>query len=441
MKQMFAWCLAVLCHGMSVAGVPVQFWSLDNGAKVYLMEVHSLPMVDIQIEWDAGSRRDPKDMSGLAQATAMMLSKGVKPRDNEPALDENQLGEAWADLGALPHASVSQDRFSLSLRTLTQPDLLEAAIALAARQLAEPSFPEAVWQIERERWLASWRESNTKPNVQASRAFTRAVYGSHPYGQEVDEISLKAMDTEAMKAFHATHLRPCRAKVSIVGALTREQASAKAQQLLQGLPAGVSCELLPWVQEVQPLAQAQRIDVPFESAQAHVFMGQPGIARLHPDFMALTVGNYVLGGGGFVSRLTEQVREKRGLSYSIYSYFAPGQHAGAFTVGLQTRPDQAAQAVEVAQQVVSEFVAKGPTEAELQAAKDFLIGGFALRLDSNRKLMDNLSNIAWFDLPLDYLDTWTQQVSRLTVNDIQQAFARNLQPDRMVTVVLGASKP
>ena len=157
MKQMFAWCLAVLCHGLSVAGVPVQFWTLDNGAKVYLMEVHSLPMVDIQIEWDAGSRRDPKGQSGLAQATAMMLSKGVKPRTHEPALDENQLGEAWADLGALPHASVSQDRFSLSLRTLTQPDLLEAAIALAARQLAEPSFPEAVWQIERERWLASWR--------------------------------------------------------------------------------------------------------------------------------------------------------------------------------------------------------------------------------------------------------------------------------------------
>ena len=441
MKKVFGWCVAVLWHGLAAAGVPVQFWTLDNGARVYLMEVHSLPMVDIQIEWDAGSRRDPKGQSGLAQATAMMLSKGVKPRTHEPALDENQLGEAWADLGALPHASVSQDRFSLSLRTLTQPDLLEAAIALAARQLAEPSFPEAVWQIERERWLSGLRESNTKPNVQASRAFSRAVFGLHPYGREVDEVSLQAIGTEGMKAFHAKHLLPCRAKVSIVGALNREQASARAQQLLEGLPSGTSCELLPWVDEVQPLAQGQRIDVPFESAQAHVFIGQPGIARLHPDFMALTVGNYVLGGGGFVSRLTEQVREKRGLSYSIYSYFAPGQHAGAFTVGLQTRPDQAGQAVEVAFDVVSEFVAKGPTEAELQAAKDFLIGGFALRLDSNRKLMDNLSNIAWFDLPLDYLDTWTEQVSRLSVSDIQQAFARNLDPDRMVTVVLGASQP
>jgi zinc protease len=193
------------------------------------------------------------------------------------------------------------------------------------------------------------------------------------------------------------------------------------------------------VPEVQPLANAQNIAIPFESAQAHVFIGQPGIARQHPDFLALTVGNYVLGGGGFVSRLTDQVREKRGLSYSVYSYFSPGQHAGAFTVGLQTRPDQAAQAIEVATGVVTEFVQKGPTEAEVKAAKDFLIGGFALRLDSNKKLMDNLSNIAWFDLPLDYLDTWTTKVQQLTAADIQQAFERNLQPERMVTLVLGAA--
>jgi zinc protease len=196
--------------------------------------------------------------------------------------------------------------------------------------------------------------------------------------------------------------------------------------------------LLPLVPEVQHLAKAQNTSIAFESAQAHVFIGQVGIAREHPDYLALTVGNYVLGGGGFVSRLTEQVREKRGLSYSVYSYFGAWQQAGPFTVGLQTRPDQAQQAVKVATDVVADFVKNGPTDKELKAAKDFLIGGFALRLDSNRKLMDNLSNIAWYELPLDYLDTWTAQVDKLTTKDIQQAFARNLQPERMVTVILGA---
>jgi zinc protease len=152
------------------------------------------------------------------------------------------------------------------------------------------------------------------------------------------------------------------------------------------------------------------------------------------------VGNYILGGGGFVSRLTHEVREKRGLSYSVYSYFAPGLHAGAFTLGLQTRPDQAAQAVQVAKDVLADFVAHGPTEAELKAAKDNLMGGFALRVDSNRKLLDNMANIAWNQLPLNYLDTWTQQIDQVSTAQIKAAFARKLQPQKMVTVVLGAGE-
>ena len=190
--------------------------------------------------------------------------------------------------------------------------------------------------------------------------------------------------------------------------------------------------------EVAALRAPVTRTISFESAQAHVLIGQPGYKRSDPDFFALTVGNYTLGGGGFVSRLTTEVREKRGLTYSVYSYFAPGLHAGAFTIGLQTRPDQAAQAVEVARAVLAKFVADGPTEAELKAAKDNLVGGFALRIDSNAKLLDNVANIAWNNLPLNYLDTWTAQLEKITAADIKAAFARKLQPERMVTVVLGA---
>jgi zinc protease len=166
-------------------------------------------------------------------------------------------------------------------------------------------------------------------------------------------------------------------------------------------------------------------------------MGQPGFVRQDPDYFALIVGNYILGGGGFVSRLTQEVREKRGLSYSVYSSFSPGLHAGAFTIGLQTRPDQAELAIKVSQDVLQQFVKEGPTDAELQAAKSNLVGGFALRLDTNRKLLDNVASLAWNDLPLNYLDTWTQQVQRVTRADIRKAFQRVLQPERMVTVVVG----
>ena len=252
-----------------------------------------------------------------------------------------------------------------------------------------------------------------------------------------------------MQALHTRLLAPCRAKVSVVGALTRAQTDALVSELFSRLASGASpdapdakgvpCPALPAVAEVAPLSQAVDQRIAFDSAQAHVLIGQPGYPRRDPDFFALTVGNYILGGGGFVSRLTDEVREKRGLSYSVYSYFAPGLHAGAFTLGLQTRPDQVAQAVQVSRDVVARFVAQGPTAAELKAAKDNLIGGFALRLDSNRKLLDNVANIAWNQLPLTYLDTWTQQIERITLADIRAAFSRKLQPEKMVTVVVGGA--
>ena len=172
-----------------------------------------------------------------------------------------------------------------------------------------------------------------------------------------------------------------------------------------------------------------------------MLFGQPGFARDDPDFFTLLVGNYILGGGGFVSRLTNEVREKRGLTYGVYSYFSPGLHAGAFTVGLQTRPDQAAEALKLSRDVVASYVAQGPSEAELRAAKDNLVGGFALRIDTNRKLLDNVANIAWNRLPLDYLDTWTERLEQVSAAQVRAALARKLQPQTMVTVVLGATAP
>ncbi len=422
--------------GLARAGIPIQHWTQACGAGVWLVESPTVPMVDVRVDFDGGARRDPAEQAGLASVSAAMMSKGVKAQGTEAAMDENALGEAWADLGASFGGSDGSDRVSFSLRSLTYPDLLKRAVALAARQLAEPSFPADVWTRDRERLVAALREANTRAATVAARAFNQAVYGNHPYGYDSNEQTLARIGVADMQAWHARYLRPCRARVSIVGAVTREQADALVTQLLARLPTG-PCEALPPVAEVRPLLSAAERIIPFDAAQAHVLIGQPGFKRDDADFFALTVGNYTLGGGGFVSRLTAEVREKRGLSYSVYSYFSPGLHAGAFTIGLQTRPDQATQAVQVARDVLRRFVAEGPTPQELQAAKDNLIGGFALRIDNNRKLLDNVANIAAHGLPLDYLDTWTQRVARVTVADVKAAFARKLQPDTMVTVVVG----
>ncbi|MFM8863529.1 MAG: M16 family metallopeptidase [Limnohabitans sp.] len=423
------------------AVLPIQHWQQPGGARVYLVQSHNIPMVDVQIDLDAGSRRDPVDKPGLASAAAGQLASGIRAQAGGQgpyagALDENQLGEAWADLGASFGASTSADRLSFSLRSLTDPELLNRAVQLAARQMAHPAYPEPVWSHDREKIAAAIRESLTRPGTVAQQRFAEAVYGGHPYGWRTSPESLQRIAVADFQRWHAQALRPCRAVVSVVGDVSRAQADALVSRLLSLWPQG-RCEPLPAVAEVPALRAPQDLRLPFASAQAHVLIGQPGHRRQDPDFFALLLGNHILGGGGFTSRLTAQVREQRGLSYSVFSGFAPALHAGAFTVGLQTRPDQAAQALEVARQVVRDFVEQGPSEAELQAAKDNLIGGFALRIDSNRKLLENVANIAWNGLPLNYLDRWTEEMGRVTAADVRRAFARVLQPGRMVTVVVG----
>ncbi len=421
--------------------LPIQHWTEPSGAQVWLVESPAIPMVDVQIDFDAGDRRDPAAQAGLASAAATMATKGVRAVGDAPALDENALGEAWADLGANLDVSAGNDALSFSLRSLTEPDLLDRAARLTARVLAEPAWPEPIWQRERARWSAAIRESRTRPGTVAGDAFAAAVYGGHPYGQRVTEESLARIGVADLQQFHARTLQACRARVAIVGAVDRAQAQALAATLLARLPAPAACAPLPAVPEVQPLAAPVQQNIPFASAQAHVLIGQPGFRRSDPDFLTLLVGNHILGGGGFTSRLTNEVREKRGLSYSVYSGFSPGLNAGAFAVALQTRPDQAAEAVRVAREVVARFVAEGPTAAELRAAKDNLIGGFALRIDSNKKLLGNVVNIATNGLPLDYLEHWTQRVEAITAADIRAAMQRKLQPERMVTVVVGGAQP
>jgi zinc protease len=419
------------------AAIPIQHWTHASGARIYLVPSPSIPMLDVQINVDGGSRRDPASQAGLASATAGMLLAEVAAQPGQPALDENQLGEAWADLGAQFGASASGDRFSVSLRTLTEPELLRGAVALAARQLAAPAWPERIWQRDRERTIAGLIEAENRPGTHAARAFDAAVYGSHPYGFDTTPATLNAISVADMRGFYRSHMAACRAQVSLVGAIDRAEADRIVDQLMAAIqPNG--CAVLPAVPEVRPLPAAVERRIPFEAAQAQVQIGQPGFVRSDPDFFPLIVGNHILGGGGFTSRLTDEVREKRGLSYSVYSYFAPGLHAGAFQIGLTTRPDQADQAIGVAREVLQRFVREGPTEAELQAAKDNLVNGFALRIDSNKKLLDNVANIAWNGLPLDYLDHWTEQVQRVSLTDIRRAFERVLQPERMVTVVVGA---
>jgi zinc protease len=170
-----------------------------------------------------------------------------------------------------------------------------------------------------------------------------------------------------------------------------------------------------------------------------VLIGQPGIARSDPDYFPLLVGNHILGGGGMTARLYEQVREKRGLSYSVYSFFVPYQQAGPFQIGLQTRRVQAQEAVTGGSTGARGFRRKGPTAAELEAAKQNLVGGFALRVDSNQKIINYLAVIGFYRLPLDYLDAFTGRIEAVTLDQIRDAFARHIDPNKLATAVVGSN--
>lgn len=432
----WGWCLAGLA-GVAQAALPIQHWVHANGAQVYWVRTDGLPMVDVQVDVDGGSRRDPQGQAGLASATAGLLLKGVA-LPGGGGEDENALADAWADLGAQWSVDATSDRLSFRLRSLTRGDLMTRAVALAARQLAYPAFPDAVWVRERERLVAAWEEAQTRPATLAGRRFAQAVYGDHPYGWSADPTSWAAISAADMRSFYRRHARLCDAKVTVVGQVDDRQVDALVSTLLAGWQ-DHGCEPLPDLPEVRPLVAAQDVRLPFKAAQAQILVGQPGVARSDPDFLALTLGNHILGGGGFTSRLMRELREKRGLTYGVYSSFSPGRHAGAFAVTLQTRPDQAAQATDLVHSVLRRFVAEGPTPQELQEAKTSLVQGFPLRLDSNRKLLGNVASLAWNGLPLNYLDTWTQQVQAIPLAQVRQAMQRVLQPDRDVTVVVGGA--
>lgn len=434
------WALSLLFIAGSVhAGLNIQHWTLENGARVYFVENHAIPVFDVSVDFDAGARRDPRGKAGSAALTNSMLARGIRqvtlPDGTvESALTESEISDALADVAAQRGGGPGSDRSGMSIRTLSSANERDQSIRVLARLLAHPSIPEDFFRRDKARTISSIKEAMTKPESIADKAFWRLAYNGHPYGNEATVESVEAITREDLLQFHQAHYVANRAVIAMIGDVNREQANAIAIELTRRLPQGGPLPELPIVQ----LSTGSEQRFPHPASQSHVLMGMPAMARGDKDFFALTVGNYILGGGGFVSRIYRQVREQRGLAYSSYSYFNPMAQPGPYIAGLQTRKDQTDEALKVVRETIATFLRDGPTEAELKAAKDNLIGGFALRIDNNRKILENLSMIGYHQLPLDYLDTWTAQVNKVTVADIRSAFGRKLSLDRMVTVVVGA---
>jgi zinc protease len=424
--------VAVACAGPVQAMLPIQQWQTASGARVLFVETHDLPMLDVAVDFPAGSSRDTREKSGLAALTLRMLRLGAE------GLDEDQIAERLADVGANIGGRFDTDRAGYGLRTLSSVRERDQALAVLLRILHKPTFPQPIFEREKERMLAALQESDSKPETIADREFKRLLYADHPYSLrasgEIDAVARLARDD--LMDFYRRHFSAGVAVVSIIGDLSREQARVIAEQLTSGLKVAVPLPALP---PVPRIAKEQTNWITHAATQAHILIGQPGIKRLDPDYFPLWLGNYVLGGGGFSSRLTEEIRQKRGFAYSAYSYFNPLAQEGPFQIGLQTRKDQAVEALMVARDTLVRFVTEGPTQQEFEAAKQNIVGGFPLRIDSNAKILEYLSLIGFYRLPPTYLDDFPARIEAVTLAQVNDAWRRRIDPARMITVVVGSS--
>ncbi|MFT4580595.1 MAG: zinc protease [Gammaproteobacteria bacterium] len=425
-------CTLVLFAQAASAIPDIQHWVTDNGARVYFVPAPEIPMVDVRFVFSAGSARD-EGKAGLAHLVGQLISEGAGE------LDANVFSEQLAQTGAMLSTGAMRDMAWVSLRTLSDDEYSRPALALMQLALSKPRFDTAAFERERANQLIRIKREQQSPASIASNTFFKQLYGSHPYGSPVSgtEASVVAITIEDVRSFHHRYYAAKNTTVSIVGALTRAQAEELASKLSTNLDAG---EKAPAIKPVTTLAEPieQRIDFP--SIQSHVKLGQPGLKRGDEDYFALLVGNHVLGGSGLVSILFDEVREKRGLSYSVGSDFSPMAELGPFSASLQTDNSQSDEAISVLRDEIGKFIATGPSAEALTAAKQNLIGGFPLRISSNSKTLEYVSMIGFYELPLDYLKTFGSFVDAVTIEDVRSAFSRRLDLDKMVLVVVGKSK-
>ncbi len=410
----------------------IEHWQTSQGSAVFFVESKGLPMVDIQVAFDAGSARD-EAQHGIAALTAALLNTGAG------RWNANEIAQRFESVGAQFGSGASRDMASVSLRSLTEEKLLDKALQTMQVILTNPTFNEADFQREKNRTLAGLKHREESPGALAKIEFFKMLYKDHPYAHPASGSieTVSGFSAEKLRQFYKQYYVASNATIVIVGDMEKSQAKNIAESLVNGLAVGIKPVSIA---EVPMTTKGLTKHIEFPSTQTHVVAGLIGMHRKDTDYIDLYVGNHILGGSGLVSLLFKEVREERGLAYSASSYFSPLLRKGPFKMGLQTRNDQTTDAIKVLQNTLKAFVEKGPTEKALIAAKKNITGGFAMRFDTNSKLLSYVSMIGFYQLPLDYLDTFQQRVQAVTVGSIKDAFSRRVRPELINTITVGGTE-
>jgi zinc protease len=421
----------LMLMSFNLAAAPeIQTWQTSKGIDVYFVESHHLPMIDLQLVFDAGSVRDPVSKRGLSSITNSLIGQSAD------GLNADQISFEFESLGAQFSTSSGYDSANISLRSLSDAALLGPALINLRRVMSFPDFPDEVFERERNQTLVGIQRKLQSPRSISSDKFYEAIYQGHPYAypNEGTAESLAGITREDLINFHTKFYTAGNVMITIVGDLDRVRAENLAETITKDLTDGDAPAGFP---QVSSLKKEETIKVYHPSTQVNILVGQPGMKYGDPDYFPLYVGNHILGGGGLVSRLFDEIREKRGLSYGASSYFSPRRELGPFLSNISTREDQADEALSVLQETISEYINNGPTDAELNAAKKNITGGFPLRINSNSKISGYISVIGFYGLPLDYLDKFNEKIEAVTVDQINDAFRRRIDTNKFVTVLVG----
>ncbi len=401
--------------------------TLSNGAVLLVSEQRNVPMVVVRMLIDAGARRDPTGKEGLANLTADLLTEGTKSRS------ATQISDAVDSVGASLNTSAGVDGAQLALTLLSKD--LRTGLDILADVLLHPSFPQAEVARRREAILAAMKASEDNPGYVASRIFTEFLFRGEPYGHlsiGTPEGVTKATRKDILD-FYREHYQPQRAIITVVGDVTEAEVTALLEETLGGWKGGSEAAFV-YPAHTSPKPQVLKLQRPV--TQANVILGHRGIARDNPDYYAIEVMNFILGGGGFGSRLLDNIRTKEGLAYSVASGFTAPKSPGSFRVILQTKNESAAQAVQLACAEIARFRREPVSDDELEDAKLYLTGSFPLQLDSNGKIASFLTEIEFFGLGADYADTFKSKINAITKDDVLRVAQEYLQPDDLSLIVV-----
>jgi zinc protease len=410
---------------------PVHRAILPNGLILLISEEHSLPFVTVQLLIDSGSWRDPLGEEGLSHLTARGILLGTSK------FSVNALNEELDFMGASLNSSSSRDYATLSLMVLKKD--LDKGLNLFMDVLTQPTFPEEEIKREVEKTLASIQSSEDQPEEVAEREFQRTLFPKSRYGHPIEgtKESLPRLTREAIVRFYRSYYHPNNGIMTVVGDLTQNELKEKILPRLTKWPKA-EISKAPFITSFEKEKKTVKIDRGI--TQANIILGHAGVSRDNPDYYTLTVMNYILGGGGFSSRLVEEIRNKRGLAYSVASFFDAGKYPGSFQIVLQTKNSSAREAIALSLREMERIRKEGVSEKELEGAKKYLIGSFPMRLNTQGKLANFLTQVEYYGLGLDYPEKYPSLIRSVTKEEVLRVSKKYLHPENTILVIVANLK-